>query len=925
MANVPVNASDAIVVVDVVSDGQTIFDYDFRVDDVADLRAIYRETGQPDRPLAGGADFSASGIGSANGGTINLTSFVDTVAGASITIYRDTVIKRLTDFTRDLFADALNLETDHVFMIMQELRRQIASAITTPPGSPPPDITGLLEAIAAIEALFPPIEAGEEGYLLTVKDDLSGYEHTPPSGGGGGDAATLGGQPGAYYLKRENHSGTQSIAATDGLQAALDGKAATSHTHPISQVSGLQAALDAKAALNSPNFTGVPTAPTADGDDDSQQVANMAAVQAAIILNGGGGGGPGGGDADTLNGQPGAFYRNRANHTGTQAISTVDGLSAALASIGGTYQTKAALAAATVPAGLGSILLLGYTTAGDCPPAMLVRAAGINSGNAQSYHFPDASGDYWIIKGPTFDPKQLGVVGDYNTNDSVAFQRCLDFFAATQMPCHAGPMNIGVVGSFDLPEGFRIVGAGPANIHTWYTSTDKGNIRPGFKHLVRGTNIWLKGAATKTYNTNRSDGYSSMTYGLLYGHQTGGEIRGIGIIQDMDVRSAGGSLTNAANTNASNYQVGLIVRAYAHFMRDCRIFGYWGSGKASYVLHSQQSYIELDSDYCRHENCDFTGVALIASDEDTGDTNQGLTGSTWINCGMYSGADHHTPADGTYNKPPIFIDGDNGILGIRGHRWIGGNLRSRNNEIIKLDRCDNVCFEFAATETPILDGVPGADTQGKIVGTTVTGNVRIIAHALSSVASWGMNELANTILGSLIAIGGQSGQEVLICRQGKGTRIDCDPATGDSRIQISRDFTSYTNDWVIARDHANQDTLRYKYDNVQKFSFDRDGNMEFVGSLVSTSGDADIRAATGGVVRGRVGATSVFSANASLFNIPSGRISLGGADIIAGTGNPIGLAVVAPVGSIYLRLNGGANTTLYVKESGTDGTGWVAK
>ena len=43
-----------------------------------------------------------------------------------------------------------------------------------------------------------------------------------------------------------------------------------------------------------------------------------------------------------------------------------------------------------------------------------------------------------------------------------------------------------------------------------------------------------------------------------------------------------------------------------------------------------------------------------------------------------------------------------------------------------------------------------------------------------------------------------------------------------------------------------------------------------------------------------------------------------------GTGSPEGV-VTAAVGSLYLRSNGGANTTLYVKESGTGNTGWVAK
>ena len=46
--------------------------------------------------------------------------------------------------------------------------------------------------------------------------------------------------------------------------------------------------------------------------------------------------------------------------------------------------------------------------------------------------------------------------------------------------------------------------------------------------------------------------------------------------------------------------------------------------------------------------------------------------------------------------------------------------------------------------------------------------------------------------------------------------------------------------------------------------------------------------------------------------------------IMSGTGSPEG-AVAAIVGSLFLRTNGGANTTLYIKESGSGNTGWVAK
>lgn len=46
--------------------------------------------------------------------------------------------------------------------------------------------------------------------------------------------------------------------------------------------------------------------------------------------------------------------------------------------------------------------------------------------------------------------------------------------------------------------------------------------------------------------------------------------------------------------------------------------------------------------------------------------------------------------------------------------------------------------------------------------------------------------------------------------------------------------------------------------------------------------------------------------------------------IIPGTGAPEGV-VTAPVGTLYLRTDGGTGTTLYVKELGVGNTGWVAK
>lgn len=61
-----------------------------------------------------------------------------------------------------------------------------------------------------------------------------------------------------------------------------------------------------------------------------------------------------------------------------------------------------------------------------------------------------------------------------------------------------------------------------------------------------------------------------------------------------------------------------------------------------------------------------------------------------------------------------------------------------------------------------------------------------------------------------------------------------------------------------------------------------------------------------------------------LNSILSGRngVEVGDVRIHSGDGAP---AFAAPVGTLYLRKNGGAGSTLYVKEVGTDASGWTAK
>lgn len=74
------------------------------------------------------------------------------------------------------------------------------------------------------------------------------------------------------------------------------------------------------------------------------------------------------------------------------------------------------------------------------------------------------------------------------------------------------------------------------------------------------------------------------------------------------------------------------------------------------------------------------------------------------------------------------------------------------------------------------------------------------------------------------------------------------------------------------------------------------------------------------------GTQNIGSSALSILKVFTRSIGIGqnNVTISTGTGTPEG-SLAAPVGSVYLREDGGAGTTLYVKQSGTGNTGWVGK
>lgn len=156
--------------------------------------------------------------------------------------------------------------------------------------------------------------------------------------------------------------------------------------------------------------------------------------------------------------------------------------------------------------------------------------------------------------------------------------------------------------------------------------------------------------------------------------------------------------------------------------------------------------------------------------------------------------------------------------------------------------------------------------------------------------------------------------------------IDFGATTGSSLFLAANNYTS-----VTTRLAGTMPTNLFDF-NAGKFRF---GNAEFTltatGSTHGVIADALTAGDTALSVRGGLGLRVVAGGGGSeklqiddALPIQLGS-SIGTAGkILRAAGSPEG-AVTANVGSMFLRSDGGASTTLYVKESGTGNTGWVAK
>ncbi len=459
---------------------------------------------------------------------------------------------------------------------------------------------------------------------------------------------------------------------------------------------------------------------------------------------------------------------------------------------------------------------LGFDSSGNPVALQLVNSdTDLTLGDGWAERLADPTSDSL-----TLNLKSYGAAGDYDTDDTTALKNALA--AATGGILYVPPGVYRITESIDIPEGTSIIGEFAPKIATF--PPDGGNkdlLRPGYKDQIDGSVFIFDGTANLTHTSIRSDKFSSVAFCMRYNHYEGITLRDFAIIQDMDVKDSGGTLTTGSTDNrSSSYEAGLILSSTLSTVERVTIFGYFDV--QGLWIHDDDNTSTADPDYNKFLSCLISsGVAITNHDTAAGAaTNSSNTGQLFHQCGIYAW-DHHTRADGDFTVPAIYIDGFlTGSIGkIRGHSFVGCNVRCYANDAVIFGRADDIQFAGCVWEFPSLSGSTGADAAGGFVGTSDTGDVWVFGGA--GTAQPKISTFVGQTGGQWAFAGGGEFDGFMVGRGSAGVRMY--GLSDDSVIQLTDDFSSVTSGWTIRRDDSDSDTLVFQHDNVLKFSLDTDG------------------------------------------------------------------------------------------------------
>ena len=220
-----------------------------------------------------------------------------------------------------------------------------------------------------------------------------------------------------------------------------------------------------------------------------------------------------------------------------------------------------------------------------------------------------------------------------------------------------------------------------------------------------------------------------------------------------------------------------------------------------------------------------------------------------------------------------------------------------------------------ATDPGLVKGTgPGDFASLRIGGSQVISSGRLISNILGVDQAWVPTTDNNVDLGSATF----HWQDAYIINL---------ISTTSATLTMTGDITA-SGDNTISIGNFSGNYFKGGYFKTEVYVSSATVNSAVYGSTSGTggSGGSFFSTGTGGVgVNGTGKIGGVFSTNGTgtyaWDAVFGGSTAIG---LLVASGSPEGV-VTGNIGSLYIRTNGGASTTLYVKESGTGNTGWVGK
>lgn len=586
------------------------------------------------------------------------------------------------------------------------------------------------------------------------------------------------------------------------------------------------------------------------------------------------------------------------------------------------FSTRSAVAEASLSPSTAKIVINGYTTEGDAPPATFRKAK--SGEEAIPGVIASADGAKWVFDdADVIDARHLGVSGAASGSvaavaDLIAARKALvasSVIPLTRLGCRPGS-DI----STRLNEAIRCAGPGTAFLIPPLDGDVTANRWIADAPIEMKTGITLQGEG---YDDRAGSAlFRTGAFPLIRAHGDGGGVAATAMVRNIGFHRL---LLDGLDQNETLIDLLNVATLRMSYTKARAV----GVGHRVMFIRGQVQ----DSSWlsCRWENGGSDDGTVPAVDIDdsaspAGGHNQNLLflDNTWE----------------AYNGRAIWIHGES-AEGLRNSLMhflsckVEGLTRSNVPDVV-LDQCNNIVFDFRL----LMSRGDVGQTKAALVQLNNSERIRVngvFAHLAGGASLANVIQTANTVntdidirISDTNTVNGLTGTSIVTMNTTSGNNARCDYlGTSGAKKQLTNveQRVSVTNR-VSLIETINSVFARITRTNAA-------GAAQSSNRLIAAVNAANTRYVGLDANNHLAGGDGADLTGAALWKLDndSGEVRANGGVRVgsatgptwtSGTGSPEGV-VTAPIGSLYTDTNGGAGTTLYAKESGSGNTGWAAK